>query len=93
MGADPRTRRRFTAAQAGVVSGLGTGLGVLAGLALGWVLVTAERYRWELPDPTWQVSVPWATVLATLVAVPLLAVAVGYAAARSRLPVVRRLAG
>lgn len=92
VGAEPRTRRRFTAAQAGVVSVLGTTLGVLAGLALGWVLVTAERYRWAVPDYGWQLSVPAAAVLGIAVGVPLLAVLVGYAASRSRMPVVRRVA-
>lgn len=92
IGAAPRTRRRFAAAQAAVISGLGTSLGVLAGLALGWVLVTAQRYRWDIPDYGWQLSIPWAALGAIAVGLPLLAVAVGYVATRSRLPVARRVA-
>src|SRR5690606_37630502 len=93
VGAAPRTRRRFMAAQAGVISGIGTVLGVLAGLALGWVLVMAERYRWEVPDHDRVLAVPWEAVAGVALGVPLLAMAVGYVATRSRLPVVRRVAG
>src|SRR5690606_28972856 len=92
-GAASRTRRRFMAARAGVVSGIGTSLGVLAGLALGWVLVMAERYRWEIPDYDRVLAVPWEAVAGIAVGVPLLAMAVGFVATRSRLPVVRRVAG
>src|SRR5690625_321555 len=92
VGAEPRTRRRFTAAQAGVISVLGTSLGVVAGLALGWVLVIAQRYRWEVPDLAREVVVPWPAIAAIAVVVPLLAVAVGYLTTRSRLPVARRVA-
>ncbi|KGM09280.1 hypothetical protein N869_07375, partial [Cellulomonas bogoriensis 69B4 = DSM 16987] len=93
LGAPPRLRRRFGAAQAGVVSVLGTVLGVGAGGALGWVLVLSQRHRYAVPDLTWQVSVPWVAVLGVLAVVPLLAVTVGYLSARSRLPVTHRLAG
>ena len=92
IGAEPRTRRRFTAAQAGVVSLLGGSLGIVAGLMLGWVLVIAQRYRGEIPDLSWQVVVPWAGIVAIAVGIPLLAMAIGYLATRSRLPLVRRIA-
>src|SRR5665647_925617 len=92
VGAEPRTRRRFTAAQAGVVSLLGGSLGIVAGLMLGWVLVIAQRYRGEIPDLSWQVVVPWVGIAAIAVGIPVLAMAVGYLATRSRLPLVRRIA-
>jgi len=92
VGAEPRTRRRFTAAQAGVVSLLGGSLGIVAGLMLGWVLVIAQRYRGEIPDLSWQVVVPWVGIAAIAVGIPALAMAAGYLATRSRLPLVRRIA-
>jgi len=92
IGAEPRARRRFTAAQAGVISVLGGTLGVAAGLMLGWVLVTGERFRYVMPEFGWQVVVPWPTVAAIAVGVPLLAMATGFLATRSRLPLVRRIA-
>ena len=92
IGAEPRARRRFTAAQAGVISVLGGTLGVAAGLMLGWVLVTGERFRYDMPQLGWQVVVPWPTVAAIAVGIPLLAMAIGYLATRSRLPLVRRIA-
>ena len=92
IGAEPRARRRFAAAQAGVISVLGGTLGVAAGLMLGWVLVTGERFRYDMPQLGWQVAVPWPTVAAIAVGIPLLAMAVGYLATRSRLPLVRRIA-
>lgn len=92
IGAEPRARRRFTAAQAGVISVLGGTLGVAAGLMLGWVLVTGERFRYDMPQLGWQVVVPWPTVAAIAVGIPLLAMVAGYLATRSRLPLVRRIA-
>ena len=92
IGADPRARRRFTAAQAGVVATLGGFLGVGTGLMLGWVLVTAQRYRDLIPDYGWEASVPWPTLAAIAVGMPALAMGLGYLATRSRLPLVRRMA-
>jgi putative ABC transport system permease protein len=93
VGAEPRVRRRFTAAQAGVVSVLGGSLGILAGVMLGWVLVTAQRYRNPVPDYTWTFVAPWPSLTAIAIGIPLLATAAGYLSTRSRLPLVRRFAG
>jgi putative ABC transport system permease protein len=92
IGADPRARRRFAAAQAGVVATLGGTLGVGTGLMLGRVLVTAQRYRDVIPDYRWVPVVPWPTVAAIAVGMPALAMGLGYLATRSRLPLVRRMA-
>ncbi|HQY33803.1 MAG TPA: hypothetical protein PLS68_07520 [Actinotalea sp.] len=93
IGAAPALRRRFAAAQAGLVAGIGTLVGVLTGLLLGRVLVLAERYRGPVVDLDWQVVTPWSAVLAVAVGVPLLAAGGGFLLTRSRLPMVRRVVG
>lgn len=91
VGASPRTRRRITAAQAGVIAGIGTVAGVVTGLLLGYVLGL-----WQSADQnygsTWQAVVPWWHIVLLLVALPLLAAAAGWLFTRSRLPAVRRMA-
>jgi putative ABC transport system permease protein len=71
-------------AQAVVVAGLGSGLGLLAGLVPAVSVVTA---RSGMP-----LMLPWPSLLAVGVAVPLVAALVVGAATRSRLPVDRRVA-
>lgn len=90
VGAPPRIRRRFAAGQAGVIATLGGWLGAITGLALGWALVTLNASN--TLDFSWQVVMPWWTFAATLIAVPLAAMALGWMTTRSRLPMVRRLA-
>jgi putative ABC transport system permease protein len=84
VGAAPRVRRTLAMAQAVVVAGLGSGLGLLAGLIPAVSIVSA---RTGMP-----LVLPWPSLLVTAVAVPLLAALLVGAATRSRLPVVRRLA-
>ena len=93
VGGGPGLRRRFAAAQAGVVAGVGVGVGVLTGLVVGRVLVLAERYRYEPADLGWQVVTPWPAVLAVALGVPLLAIGGAFLLTRSRLPMIRRVAG
>ncbi len=93
VGAAPGVRRRVAAAQAGVIAVIGSGVGALTGLVLGRVLVTAQRNMWSVVDFDWVVITPWAAVAAIAVGVPLLAMAGGYLLTRSRLPMVRRIAG
>lgn len=91
VGAAPRVRRRFAAGQAGVIAVLGGWLGVLTGVAVGWALVTmqgATYNQWGL-----HAVIPWYTVAATAIALPAAAMALGWLSTRSRLPVVRRMAG
>ncbi|HMO12096.1 MAG TPA: ABC transporter permease, partial [Actinotalea sp.] len=90
VGASQRVRRRFAAAQAVVIAGLGGWIGVPTGLALGWALVTMQATAYR--DWTWQTIIPWATVGAILVLVPVAAMALGWSTTRSRLPAVRRAA-
>ena len=93
VGGGPGLRRRFAAAQAAVVAGLGVGVGVLTGLALGRILVLAERYRFEPADIGWQVVTPWPAVLVVALGVPLLAVGGAFLLTPPRLPMVRRVVG
>jgi putative ABC transport system permease protein len=99
VGASPGVRRRLAAGQAGVIAGLGTGLGLLSGMTAGWVLVRMNQPRaggmnlyWGSPwADTWRLELPWAHLLGIGIGIPLLAIAVGFLTTRSRLPLVRRL--
>lgn len=84
VGAPPRRRRALAGAQALLVGGLGTLLGVALGTyfaVLLWPAVGVPEF-----------IVPWGNLLLTGLAVPALAVAVAVIFTPSRLPVVRRLA-
>jgi putative ABC transport system permease protein len=83
VGAAPRVRRRLATAQAATVAALGSALGILAGLVPAIAVVAA---RTELP-----LVLPWPTLAATAVGVPLLAASVIGLCTRSRLPLDRRL--
>ncbi|MFL6098945.1 MAG: FtsX-like permease family protein [Actinomycetales bacterium] len=98
VGAPPRTRRWFAAAQSVVIGLVGTALGVVLGfvpgLAVTWPL-TANSYTSFTPprDSSGPViAIPWLPLLAVVVGVPLLAGLVTGVFTRSRLPMVRRLA-
>jgi putative ABC transport system permease protein len=91
VGAAPLVRRRIAAAQAAVVAVLGVGLGVVAGGALGGLIVLMQRHGGLGLDPTWRLVLPWPQLAAVGLGVPLLAVLAGFAFTRSRLPMVRRL--
>ncbi|QOR69294.1 hypothetical protein IM660_11320 [Ruania alkalisoli] len=91
VGASPRVRRRMTAAQAGVIAGIGTVVGVVSGVALGFVFTT-----WQQGDvytgTYWETVVPWEYLVLLLVALPALAIIGGWLFTRSRLPAIRRAA-
>lgn len=92
VGAAPRTRRWLAAAQAGVIAGLGTLLGVAAGFVPGIAAVKANTRIYYSSDPVENLLVvPWSSVAATLLVVPMLAVLCGWLFTRSRLPMVRRV--
>jgi putative ABC transport system permease protein len=94
IGASPRVRRLLSVSQAGVISGLGTLLGMAAGFAAAYTILTAlnqglrDPAQWprEVPYPP---TVPW-SVLAVLVVVPVIAMLGAGLFTRSRLPVERR---
>jgi putative ABC transport system permease protein len=82
VGAEPRRRRVLAACQALLIAGIGCALGVMGGT---FVAFTA-RATTGSPD----FVVPWPNLLATAIAVPLLAVLVAAVFTPSRLPLVRR---
>jgi putative ABC transport system permease protein len=95
VGASPRTRRTLAAFQSAVTAGLGTVLGVAAGLvpAVGMVrALNAEALHAPFPrlDP-YPLVLPWLNITAAVVVVPLLAAAAAALLTRSRLPMVRRM--
>ncbi|HVV29686.1 MAG TPA: FtsX-like permease family protein [Mycobacteriales bacterium] len=83
VGAAPRERRRLAMCQAAVVSLLGAGLGVLAGLVPAIAVVHA---RPELP-----LTLPWLVIGLSVAALPVLAALLAGAFSRSRLPMVARM--
>jgi putative ABC transport system permease protein len=91
VGAPPRTRRRFAAAQSAVITVTGAVLGAATGLVIGATVVLAEREQGVTPDLLWMVDVPWAWVAGLVVAIPLLGAAAAWLVTRSRLPLSRRL--
>jgi putative ABC transport system permease protein len=92
VGASPRMRRRFAAAQAGVISVIGVGMGIGAGLVLGRVLMLAEKARYAPDNLVWPVVTPWSELGAIGIGLPLITMLGAFLLTRSRLPMVRRIA-
>ena len=84
VGATPRMRKLLASFQAATVAGLGTAMGIVAGLLPGAAIV--------IVDPDMRFFVPWTTLGVTLLAVPVLAMLAALALTRSRVPLERRLA-
>lgn len=95
IGASPRTRRSLAAFQSAVTAGLGTLLGVAAGLvpAIGMVrALNAAALDGNFPrlDP-YPLVLPWTNLAVTVLVVPVIAAGVAALLTRSRLPMVRRI--
>jgi len=95
VGASPSLRRGLSVSQSGVIAGLGSVLGSLAGIgaALAVFGAYAQQYGevlWPMVGPPTPV-VPWLTLLVALVATPAVAVLCAGLLTRSRLPIERRL--
>ncbi|HZD01320.1 MAG TPA: FtsX-like permease family protein [Actinomycetes bacterium] len=94
VGASPRVRRALSLSQSGVIAGLGSLLGAVAGLGTATaVLVALNRgYAdvWPAPTP-YPIAVPWGNVGVALLVVPLVAMLGAGLLTRSRLPIERRL--
>ncbi|GAB3981928.1 FtsX-like permease family protein [Plantactinospora veratri] len=92
VGASPGVRRQLSLSQSGVIAGLGTALGLLAGLGASTAVLFAYNralmYQWPR-EAAYPITMPWET-LAVMVAVPLVAMLATGLLTRSRLPVERR---
>ena len=84
VGATPGLRRTLAASQALAVAGLGTLLGVVAGLVPGLAFIAAVD--------SLHFSVPWITLAQVLLGIPLVAAGCAWLLTRSRLPLERRVA-
>ncbi|MEU4469843.1 ABC transporter permease [Micromonospora sp. NPDC023888] len=93
VGAAPAVRRMLAICQAGVIAGLGSVLGIVAGLGTAAiVLFSANRQYandWPVPD-RYPYLVPW-PALGVLVLVPIVAMLGAGLFTRARLPIERRL--
>ncbi|MFI9643041.1 FtsX-like permease family protein [Micromonospora sp. NPDC051925] len=93
VGASPRVRRVLSLCQAGVIAGVGSVLGIAAGLGSALIILTSVNRQyaqaWPVETP-YPVVVPWQT-LGVLVVVPLVAMLGAGLFTRSRLAVERRL--
>ncbi|SBV27302.1 ABC transporter permease [Micromonospora krabiensis] len=93
VGASPGVRRMLSLCQAGVIAGLGSALGIVAGLGTAALVLfsTNRQYAdsWPVQEP-YPLVVPW-TALGVLALVPLVTMLGAGLFTRSRLPVERRL--
>ncbi|MFJ6164598.1 FtsX-like permease family protein [Micromonospora orduensis] len=93
VGAAPAVRRLLAICQAGVISGLGSVLGIVAGLGTAAIVLFSvnRQYATDWPAPVpYPYLVPW-PVLGVLVLVPLVAMLGAGLFTRARLPIERRL--
>lgn len=93
VGASPRVRRLLSLSQSGLISGLGSLLGVAAGLGCAFAVLAAFNQTtaetWPVVSP-FPLTVPWRSLLVVGV-VPLVAMLGAGLLTRSRLPIERRL--
>jgi putative ABC transport system permease protein len=93
VGASPGVRRRLTLSQAGVIAGLGSLLGAVAGFGAGWAILAALNRKalstWPSDHP-YPLVVPWSNVAVAVLLVPLIAMAGSALFTRARLPIERR---
>jgi putative ABC transport system permease protein len=93
VGASPRLRRGLSLSQSGVIAGLGSLLGALAGggAAIAILFALNQRYAgtWPAP-PAYSLTVPWLSLIIAVLIVPGIAMLGAGLLTRSRLPIERR---
>ncbi|MET8319704.1 FtsX-like permease family protein [Micromonospora sp. NPDC005189] len=93
VGAAPGVRRLLAICQAGVIAGLGSVLGIVAGLGTAAIVLFSVNRQyatdWPIPDP-YPFLVPW-PALGVLVLVPVVAMLGAGLFTRAQLPIERRL--
>ncbi len=94
VGATPGIRRRLAGSQSLVTAGLGTALGIVAGLvpAIGLIRALNAPVDGIARSPSFPLVIPWESLAVTAFLVPLLAGLAAVLLTRSRLPLVRRIA-
>jgi putative ABC transport system permease protein len=94
VGASPGLRRRLSLSQAGVIAGLGSVLGAVAGFGAAVAVMSAynrlARTKWPIQEEL-PIHVPWWNLLIALVIVPGVAMLGAGLLTRSRLPIERRI--
>ncbi|RSM48411.1 ABC transporter [Actinoplanes sp. ATCC 53533] len=93
VGASPWVRRALSLSQAGLIAGLGSVLGAIAGLGAATAVLAADNRNlddvWPVPTP-YPIAVPWLNVTIALLVVPVVAMLGAGLLTRSRLPIERR---
>jgi putative ABC transport system permease protein len=94
IGASPRLRRMLSLSQSGVIAGLGSVLGGLAGVGAAAAVLAGfnQSFANQWPTPiAYPLAVPWLNIIITVVVVPLVAMLGAGLITRSRLPIETRL--
>jgi putative ABC transport system permease protein len=94
VGASPRLRRTLSLSQSGVIAGLGSILGGIAGVGAAAAVLAGlnQSYAGTWPTPVaYPLAMPWLNIVITVVAVPLVAMLGAGLLTRSRLPIENRL--
>lgn len=93
IGASPGVRRVLSLSQAGIIAGVGSLLGLIAGLTVAFAIITAlnRAYArtWPVEDP-YPVLMPW-EILGILLVVPIVTMLGAGLLTPSRLPIERRI--
>ena len=95
VGASPAVRRRLAAGTALVLAGLGTALGIGAGVLPGLAAVWAQRPSGAsgygaFTGSGWPLVIPWSSLLVTAAAAPIITALAAGLLTRSRIVLVRR---
>jgi putative ABC transport system permease protein len=93
VGAAPWLRRTLSLSQSGVIAGLGSLLGSVAGLGAAFAVLVALNRPWAdlwPAPPRYPLVVPWLNLGIALLAVPVIAMLSAGLLTRSRLPIEQR---